>query len=73
MGLWEVLVLGVMRQGLNTNYDRIHYLANSETVMRTVMGIESESDLDVNKKKYGRTTIKDNLALLRRKNNTRCQ
>ena len=64
MGLWEILVLGVMRKGLNTNYDKIHYLANSETVMRTVMGIESESNLDVDRKEYGLTTIKDNLALL---------
>ncbi len=62
MGLWEILVLGVMRQGLNTNYDRIHYLANVDTSMRTVMGVETASSLD--KKKYGLTTIKDNLALL---------
>ena len=64
MGLWEILVLGVMRQGLNANYDRIHYLANGDVPMRTVMGIESESNLDKSKKKYGLTTIKDNLALL---------
>lgn len=64
MGLWEILVLGVMRQGLNANYDRIHYLANVDSSMRTVMGIETESQLDKNKKKYGLTTIKDNLALL---------
>ena len=62
MGLWEILVLGVMRQGLNTNYDRIHYLANADMPMRTVMGIETESNVD--KKEYGLTTIKDNLALL---------
>lgn len=62
MGLWEILVLGVMRQGLNANYDRIHYLANADMPMRTVMGIETESRL--NKKEYGLTTIKDNLALL---------
>jgi len=62
MGLWEILVLGVMRQGLNANYDRIHYLANTDTTMRTVMGIETE--LSTNKKEYGMTTIKDNLALL---------
>lgn len=62
MGLWEILVLGVMRQGLNANYDRIHYLANSDFVMRTVMGIETESGQD--KKRYGLSTIKDNLALL---------
>jgi len=62
MGIWEILVLGVMRQGLNANYDRIHYLANVDTSMRTVMGIETESRQ--NKKQYGLTTIKDNLALL---------
>jgi len=64
MGLWKILVLGVMRQGLNTNYDRIHHFANNDNLMRTVMGIESESNLDHNKKQYGLTTIKDNLALL---------
>jgi hypothetical protein len=64
MGLWEILVLCVMRQGLNANYDRIHYLANSDTVMRTIMGIESESNLAVDRKQYGLTTIKDNVALL---------
>ena len=62
MGLWEILVLGVMRQGLNANYDRIHYLANTDMLMRTVMGIETDSRL--NKKQYGLTTIKDNLAFL---------
>ena len=64
MGLWEILVLCVMRQGLNANYDRIHYLANSDTVMRTIMGIESESNLAADRKQYGLTTIKDNVALL---------
>ena len=33
MELWEILVLGVMRQELNVNYDRIHYLANSDIVI----------------------------------------
>lgn len=64
MGLWEILVLCVMRQGLNANYDRIHYLANSDAVMRTIMGIESESNLAVDRKEYGLTTIKNNVALL---------
>ncbi len=64
MGLWAILVIGVMRQGLNTNYDRIHHFANNDVLMRTIMGIESESNLDQNRKQYGLTTIKDNLALL---------
>ena len=64
MGLWEILVLCVMRQGLNANYDRIHYLANSDTIMRSIMGIECESNLAIDRKQYGLTTIKDNVALL---------
>jgi len=64
MGLWEILVLGVLRHGLNTNYDRLHYFANSDTTMRTVMGIETESSFDTRRKTYGLTTIKDNVALL---------
>jgi IS5 family transposase len=56
MGLWEILVLGVMRQGLNANYDRIHYFANADMPMRTVLGSETESSMD--KKEYGLTTIK---------------
>lgn len=39
-------------------------LANSDTVMRTIMGIKSESNLVVDSKQYGLTTIKDNLRLL---------
>jgi len=62
MGLWEILVLSVMRQGLNCNYDKIHYLANTDVVMRTIMGIETLSH--ENKKEYGLTTIKDNVSLL---------
>jgi hypothetical protein len=62
MGLWEILVIGVMRQGLNANYDRMHYFANTDVSMRTIMGIETESRS--NKKEYGLSTIKDNLALM---------
>ncbi len=28
MDQWKILVLGVLRLGLNTDYDRIHELAN---------------------------------------------
>lgn len=62
MGLWEILVLGVMRQGLCANYDRIQYLANTDHLMRTIMGVAS--DFHLQQKEYGLTTIKDNLALL---------
>ncbi len=61
MGLWEILVLGVMRQGLNANYDRLHYLANVDRLMRTIMGIETYSGKG---REYGLTTIKDNVGLL---------
>lgn len=61
MGLWEILVLGVMRQGLNVNYDKLHYHANTDKLMRTIMGIETYTGPS---KEYGLTTLKDNVSLL---------
>jgi transposase, IS5 family len=62
MGLWEILVLSVMRMGLNANYDRIHYLANNDKLMRSVMGIETHHFGDC--KEYSFTCIKENIPLL---------
>jgi len=62
MGLWEIFVLSVMRMGLNTNYDRIHYLANNDKLMRSVMGIETHHFGDC--KEYSFTCIKENIPLL---------
>jgi hypothetical protein len=64
MGFWEIFVLAVMRNGLNVNYDKLHYLANYDHLMRCVMGVGTEASRIRNGKEYSLTTIKNNVALL---------
>lgn len=59
MEQWKILVLGVLRLGLNADYDRIQELANQHATIRQMLG---HSDwLDENR--YELQTIKDNLRL----------
>ena len=39
MDLWQILVLGVVRMGLDLNYDRLCDTANHHTLIRQIMGI----------------------------------
>lgn len=39
MNLWMIFVLAQTRLCLNTNYDRLHYLANNDKLLREMMGI----------------------------------
>jgi IS5 family transposase len=38
MNQWRILVLGVMRLGLNADYDRIHALVNQHGTLRQMLG-----------------------------------
>lgn len=38
MEQWKILVLGVLRLGLNTDYDRLHELANQHKTVRRFLG-----------------------------------
>jgi hypothetical protein len=58
MSLWAVLVLGVVRLGLNCDYDRVMELANEHRTLRQMLG---HGLLDEDKR-YGLQTIKDNLS-----------
>ena len=60
MSLWAVLVLGVMRLGLNCDYDRVMELANEHRTLREMLG---HGLLDEDKR-YGLQTIKDNVSKL---------
>ncbi len=42
MDLWHILVLGVVRLGLDCDYDRIEYQANNDNLMRKIMGIQTD-------------------------------
>ena len=59
MEQWRILVLGVMRLGLNADYDRIHDLVNQHGTLRQMLGHSDWSD----KTEYKLQTLKDNLRL----------
>jgi hypothetical protein len=61
MDQWRILVLGTLRLGLNTNYDRLHELANNHRTLRQMLG---HSDwLEDQPYEYALNTIKDNVRL----------
>lgn len=59
MEQWKILVLGVLRQGLNADIDRIHELANQHNTIRLMLG-HGDWDDDT---QYNLQTLKDNLRL----------
>ena len=59
MEQWRILVLGVLRLGLNADYDRIHELTNQHTTLRQMLGHSDWCD----KTQYKLQTLKDNLRL----------
>ena len=59
MEQWNILVLGCLRLGLNTDHDRIQELANQHRTLRMMLGhglFDTEKD-------YRLQTLKDNLKL----------
>ena len=59
MEQWRILVLGVLRLGLNADYDRIQELANQHSTLRQMLGHGDWAD----KTQYKLQTLKDNLRL----------
>ncbi|MCU7940582.1 MAG: hypothetical protein KZQ64_00815 [gamma proteobacterium symbiont of Bathyaustriella thionipta] len=59
MEQWKILVLGVLRLGLNTDYDRIHELANNHNTIHQMLGHSDWCD----ETQYSLQAIKDNLML----------
>lgn len=59
MQQWRILVLGVLRLGLNADYDRIRELANQHSTLRQMLGHGDWSD----QTQYKLQTLKDNLQL----------
>lgn len=62
LSLWQIFVLAQFRLGLNLDYDRLHYMANSDSTLRQLLGIETESGFK--KIEIGYQRIIDNLQLL---------
>jgi hypothetical protein len=59
MDQWKILVLGVVRLGLDADYDRLQELANQHRTLRQMLGHADWHD----NKLYDLQTLKDNLRL----------
>ncbi len=63
MDLWQILVLGVVRLGLDADWDRMEHIANYDTLVRQMLGVPATPWGDT-AKVFGHQTLRDNVALL---------
>ena len=59
MDMWSILVMGVVKQGLGCDFDRLHELVNEHKTLRKFLGHPVISD-----KLYQYQTLVDNVSLL---------
>jgi len=67
MDLWQIFVLSQVRLCLNVSYDRLHYIANHDKLVRQIMGVEKETRFDQIEFEY--QNIYDNVTLLETERN----
>jgi hypothetical protein len=63
MDLWHVLVLGVIRHSLNTNWDRLEHIANNDKLVRKILGIYGET-FGVKEIEFSYQSLIDNVSML---------
>lgn len=63
MDLWQILVLGVVRLGLDADWDRMEDLANHHTLLRQMLGVPA-TPWGADAKGFAHQTLRDNVALL---------
>jgi transposase, IS5 family len=60
MDLWHILILAVVRHACDTNWDKVHWMANNDVKIRSIMGVPLlEDDYE-----FGYQSIIDNVSLL---------
>lgn len=62
MDLWQILVLGVVRLGLDADWDRLEHSANCDLLVRQMLGLPA-TPWDDESKMFGHQTLRDNVAL----------
>lgn len=62
LNLWQIFVLAQFRLALNIDYDRLHHMANYDSLLRQLLGIETETGFEKIGIEYQR--IIDNVQLL---------
>jgi hypothetical protein len=63
MDLWQILVLGVVRLGLDADWDRLEHIANYDALVRQMLGLPA-LPWGGGAKGFARQTLRDNVALL---------
>ena len=63
MDLWQILVLGVVRLGLDADWDRLEDLANHHLLVRQMLGVPA-TPWGAEAKVFGHQTLRDNVARL---------
>ena len=63
MDLWQILVLGVVRLGLDADWDRMEDLANHHLLLRQMLGLPA-TPWGADAKVFAHQTLRDNVALL---------
>jgi hypothetical protein len=63
MDLWQILVLGVVRLGLDADYDRLEHLANYDSLLRQMLGVPI-TPWGAEPRVFAHQTLRDNVALL---------
>ena len=59
MAMWNILVMGVVKQGLGCDFDQLHELVNEHKTIRKFLGHVSDDDYQ-----YHYQTLVDNVSLL---------
>jgi transposase, IS5 family len=63
MDLWQILVLGVVRLGLDADWDRLEHIANYDLLVRQMLGLGADR-WGQGAKVFSHQTLRDNVALL---------
>ena len=63
VNLWQILVLGVVRLGLDADWDRMEHMANYDLLVRQMLQV-SAAPWGEEDKRFGHQTLRDNVALL---------
>jgi len=63
MDLWQILVLGVVRLGLDADWDRMEHMANYDGLLRQMLGVE-QTPWGAGAKVFNHQTLRDNVALM---------
>ena len=63
MDLWQILVLGVVRLGLDADWDRMEHIANYDLLVRQMLGVPA-MPWGEEAREFGHQTLRDNVALL---------